>query len=220
MVKRSKRTVKSYASCSSIGCIYYAAKGKKKCSCCAKGLKPVDPLEFLINSKSYKCKIMAEVHKHTISDKDFDGIARPTLIGFLSALNKFEQQRSGHMPILPKVMLRADQVLKLGLNWDNYQNSAYNLPNQAHATISLHDQVLGRVLDYWNLGGPLFPPVVRCYWGKFGDYLNPIKLYNDRKKVVLDMTKSLYFCARDRDVMPNQLLRLVLETTLFKFITI
>ena len=219
----SKRTAKNCAArCSSIGCTFHAGKGKKKCSTCIKGIQPVDPLEFLINSKSYRCKLMAEVKKHTISDKDFEGIVRPTVIGFLSALNKFEQQRSERFdPLrLPKVMLRADQVLKLGLNWDNYENSAYNLPNQAHATISLHDQVLGRVLDYWNLGRKEFPDVVRCYWGCFGDYINPLKLYCERTKVIVDMTKSLYFCARNRDVMPDQVLGLVLQAILGKFLTI
>lgn len=225
-VKRvSKRTTKNCAPrCSSIGCTFHAGKGKKKCSTCMKGIQPVDALEFLLNSKYYLCRIMAEVGNHTISDKDFNKLLEESkggaeLIPFLSALNKFEQQRSDPM-CLPKVMLRADQVLKLNLNWDNYENSAYNLPNQAHATISLHDQVLGRVLDYWNLGRKEFPGVVRCYWGHFGDYINPVKLYTERNKVVMDMTKNLYFCARNRDVMPDQVMGLVLQMILGKFITI
>ncbi len=225
--RASKRVSKNCAPiCSSLGCTYHVGKGQKKCSTCNKGIKPVDPLEFLINSKYYQCRIMAQVNEHTISDEEFNKILKKLeegagveLIPFLSALNKYEQQRSNPLR-LPKVMLRADQVLKLNLNWDNYQNSAYNLPNQAHATISLHDQVLGRVLDYWNLGREEFPSVVRCYWGHFGDYLNPLKLYSERKKVVIDMTKSLYFCARNRDVMPDQVKGLILQMILGKFISI
>jgi len=204
MVKRSKRSVFSRSKfscvkknpyCSEIGCGYFSIPGKKKCSSCSVGIPPRDGLKYLALAKRFKQGVERRVKSVTISDEAFAKLLEGTggeLIAILKNVAKMERSMS---PLrAAKLKFRASQVQPLMQGYGDC--SAFNLPCQKEETINLYDKILGRVVDFWNLGLSDFCPTIRCYWGNYGDYRHPLKFYEDREKIFLGLLKPLLYCAR------------------------
>ena len=200
-VRRSKR--KSCApKCKTLGCQFHAPEDHPNCSYCQKHIKVQDPLQHARNSKRHKSKLETFVKNFTGSDELVNSFKDGTVIGFLKNLSKYEKTQVPYMlpsnrPFpMAKLMLRADQVVDL---MENYQNcSAFDLIHQDESTISLQDKILGRVFDTWNLGRECFRGVIRCYWGSFGDLLNPIQLFEGKEEIRKRILKTLIYCSRDK----------------------
>ena len=197
---RSQR--KTCAKCKTIGCQYHASKDHDNCSYCRKGLKALDPLQYALNSKRHKSKLENFVKKFTASDELVNSFKDGTVIGFLKNLSKYENTQVPYMlpskrPFpMAKLMFRHDQVVDL---MENYQeNSVYDIIHQDESTINLHDKILARVLDSYNLGRNCFRGTIRCYWGSYGDLVKPIQLVEGKEKVKLRILKTLIYCSRDK----------------------
>lgn len=193
--------------CQRFGCQYFAVPGTNCCTSCGAG-KPVDdPYKLMRVSNRFKKKVSNLVNKLTVSDKVFKSLLGENLREFLSNVYHLEKQRADME--LPKLMFTAKQVLPLMQGYA--ENTAWNIVRQKEASISLHDKVLGRVLDHWNLGCKDFPPTIRCYWGSHGDLVTPVQLYKARKRALLHnpnaagIMKPVLYCARIGDNKPTTL---------------
>jgi len=200
---RVRRNRKSCApKCKTLGCQYHAPKDPPNCSYCQKHIKVRDPLQHALNSKRHKSKLETFVKKLTASDELVNSFKDGTVIGFLKNLSRYENtQDPSRMPSnrpfpMAKLMFRADQVVDLMQNYN--ERSAYDLIHQDESTISYQDKILGRVFDTWNLGRECFPGVIRCYWGSFGDLLNPIQLFEGKEEIRKRILKTLIYCSRDK----------------------
>lgn len=195
--RSSKRLKKSCADkCSTMYCPHFARPGGKHCSKCPHG--SVDPLEHLAKCKRYQQRVMNHCRRVAVSDNLFQEFIEGTggeIIPFMRNVSRYEK----NLPELglAKVMFTARQVMPLMQGYQS--NSVYNLVNQKQSTILPPDQVLGRVIDHWNLGHEGFPSTIRCYWGSFGDYLAPIKFFKGRGEIDQGIMKALLYCARSGD---------------------
>jgi len=212
MVKRCKSQCKPTGknhcanTCSRLNCKYFAVPGKRTCTYCAKGLAVTDGLAYTRKCNRFKQRADALVEKLAVSDDVFsdlvEGHTNYEIITFLAKLAAMERALPANGPA--KVYFTAKQVEPL---MQGYQEcSVFNLVHQKEVSILLHDKILGRVLDHWNLGRDSFPSTVRCYWGFYGDYTTPIGLYENRDKAIwsedgkhLGVMKALLYCARARD---------------------
>jgi hypothetical protein len=229
MVKRCKRQCKRNAPyhcaniCSRLNCKYFAVPGKRTCTYCAKGLAVNDGLAYTLKCKKYKQRADALVEKLAVSEEVFsdlvEGHTNYEIITFLAKVAAMERALPANGPA--KLYFTAKQVEPL---MQGYRDcSVFNLVHQKEATINVHDKILGRVLDHWNLGRESFPPAIRCYWGFYGDYTTPIGLYENRDKAIwsedgkhLGVMKALLYCARVGD-KPCMLRMMNASATLQKF---
>ena len=219
-VRRSRRKIFAKG-CARIGCEYFAVPGQNKCSSCAAGRPVVNRHEQLLKCIRYKQKVERLVRSLCVSDSEYaemmEGVETP--IQFLSKVRAMENGRN--QMYLPKVMFTAKQVLPLMSNYDCC--SAWHLIHQKEATISLQDKILGRVLDYWNLGLDEFPGVLRCYWGHHGDYVNPVEFYMAREKLLhangngTGIMHPLLYMARRGDEPVGPFAKLYVSMILRKF---
>lgn len=194
--------------CSRLYCQYFAVPGEATCSICGSGNAAKDQLGFVNGCVRYQSKVKTAVKRFTCPDETYSQLLEGTdgqLLPFLRKLRIYEQG----MPEfgLAKLMFRAEQVLCF---MDGYEScSAWNILHQKEATISPHDKLLGRVLDWWNLGKHCFPGVIQCYWGSHGDYISPVEFYNGREKCLhrnsrgLGIMRVLLYCARVGDESPT-----------------
>ena len=167
----------------------------------------------------FKKEVSKLVKELCVSDEVFESLLGENLREFLRNVSQLEKQRTDMQ--LPKLMFTAKQVLPLMQGYA--ENTAWNIVRQKEASISLHDKVLGRVLDHWNLGRKSFPPTIRCYWGSHGDLVTPVELYKARKRALLHnpnalgIMKPVLYCARVGDNKPTMLSMLRAGVILSKF---
>ena len=204
----SRQCVSGSRLCSRLNCKYFAVPDKRKCSYCAKGLAVRDGLAYIFKCKKYKQRADALAKKLAMSDDEFSELVEQhtnyEIITFLAKVAAKERSLPANGPA--KIYFTAKQVEPL---MQGYQEcTAFNLVHQKEATVNLHDKILGRVLDQWNLGRNSFTSTIRCYWGNYGDYATPIGLYENRDKAIwskdgkhLGVMKPLLYCARVGDNM-------------------
>lgn len=219
----SRQCVSGVRLCSRLNCKYFAAPGTRTCTYCAKGLAVTDGLAYTLKCKKFKQRADSLVESLAVSDEEFSKLVEDhtnyEIITFLAKVAAKERSLPANGPA--KVYFTAKQVEPL---MQGYREcSAFNLVHQKEATINVHDKILGRVLDHWNLGRESLPSAIRCYWGSYGDYATPIGLYENRDKAIwsedgnhLGIMKPLLYCARAGD-KPCMLRALNAAATLQKF---
>ena len=146
--------------CKSFHCMYFAPEGQKHCSYCMRGIEPVNELERLHECKRYNSHMNALVRKHVASDELLDALRtmtnsdEPPILEFLKRVVWYEKKYR----LQYKIMFAAKQIVHLFTTY-TMRNFPYTFP------ISAEDQILCRVLDWWNLRyAEGFPPSVECYW--------------------------------------------------------
>lgn len=213
---REKRKREDLPKCSQLGCQFYASEDTKRCSSCGKGKSVHDPFEHMQKANRFSKLTEKLVKQWCVSDEEFSELSADNLREFLSNVARAEKDRPEME--LAKIMFTAKQVKSLVENYS--ENSCWNIVHQKEATINLHDKILGRVLDHWNLGRKCFCPTIRCYWGSYGDFITPIALYEGREVMLSNsagIMKPLLYCARVGDEKPSMLRMLKVGMILAKF---